>query len=378
VDNPAADLLAPRISYTIERQTKSTRKDVLMDWNEVPLAKDPPNFDDVLAVLQCKQPNRPTLFEFFLNETIFRRVLPREPDPAPTPEAAVRRVMAAYHRLGYDYTALLIPGFSFAEGQIFRTQGRTISLNEGGVIHDRASFDAFPWPDPAAAEYSILERLAGSLPAGMKLIPYTPNGLLENATDLVGYEDLCVLIKDDPQLAGDLFDRIGALLAAYYERAARSDSVGACLVNDDWGFKTQTMFSPGDMRRFVFPWTKRFVEIIHAAGKPAILHSCGKFDQIVEDIIHDMRFDGRHSYEDTILPVEQAYDRLGGRIAILGGIDVDFICRSTPEEVYARSRAMLERSAAQGGYALGSGNSIPDYVPHAGYFAMIRAALDLR
>jgi uroporphyrinogen decarboxylase len=349
-----------------------------MDWTEIPLAKDPPDFDDLLKVLQRKIPNRPTLFEFFLNETIFQRVLPGEPASTGTPEAAVRRVMAAYHRLGYDYAALLIPGFSFAEGQVFRKQGRTISLNEGGVIHDQASFDAFPWPDPAAADYTILNRLAESLPRGMKLIPYTPNGLLENATDLVGYESLCMLIKDDPRLAYDLFDRIGERLAGYYERAARFASVGACLVNDDWGYKTQTMFAPGDMRRYVFPWTKRFVEIIHAAGKPAILHSCGKFDHILDDIIADMRFDGRHSYEDNILPVEQAYDRFGGRIAILGGIDVDFICRSRPEEVYARSRSMLERSAAQGGYALGSGNSIPDYVPHAGYFAMIRAALDLR
>jgi uroporphyrinogen decarboxylase len=349
-----------------------------MDWNEIPLAKDPPNFADLLAVLQRKTPSRPTLFEFFLNDTIYRRVAPEIPASPATPEEAARRVMAVYRRLGYDFTNVLIPGFSFSEGQVFRKQGRTISLNEGGVIHARASFDAFPWPDPSAADYDILARLGEYLPNGMKLIPYTPNGLLENATDLVGYENLCVLIKDDPQLAFDLFDAVGTRLAGYYERAARYATVGACIVNDDWGFKTQTMFSPRDMRRFVFPWTKRFVEIIHAVGKPAILHSCGYFEHIVEDLIEEMRFDGRHSYEDNILPVEQAYDRYGGRIAILGGIDVDFICRAQPEAVYARSKAMLERAAAKGGYAHGSGNSIPEYVPHTGYFAMIRAALDLR
>jgi len=73
------------------------------------------------------------------------------------------------------------------------------------------------------------------------------------------------------------------------------------------------------------------------------------------------------------MPVEQAYDRYHKRIAILGGIDLDFVVRSTPEKVRQRSLAMLERSAHDGGYALGTGNSVPDYVPQVNYFAMIGA-----
>jgi len=138
------------------------------------------------------------------------------------------------------------------------------------------------------------------------------------------------------------------------------------------------MFSPRDMRKFVFPYHKRIVECIHAAGKPVILHSCGHFARIIEDVIEDMQYDGRHSYEDGILPVEEAYELYHDRIAILGGIDVDFVCRASPEKVYLRSREMLERAAGRGGYALGTGNSVPDYVPDSGYFAMLRAALDLR
>jgi uroporphyrinogen decarboxylase len=38
----------------------------------------------------------------------------------------------------------------------------------------------------------------------------------------------------------------------------------------------------------------------------------------------------------------------------------------------------LAQTAERGGYALGSGNSIPDYVPDESYFAIIRAALELR
>ena len=66
------------------------------------------------------------------------------------------------------------------------------------------------------------------------------------------------------------------------------------------------------------------------------------------------------------------------RIAILGGIDVDFVIRSPEEDVYERSCRMLERAADRGAYALGTGNSVPDYVPPEHYFAMTAAAVEQR
>ncbi len=82
-----------------------------------------------------------------------------------------------------------------------------------------------------------------------------------------------------------------------------------------------------------------------------------------------------HGRHDTIEPVEVAYERWSSRIAILGGIDLDFICRKTPEEIYQRAKSMLERAEKRGCYALGSGNSIPEYVPVENYLAMISAAV---
>jgi uroporphyrinogen decarboxylase len=74
--------------------------------------------------------------------------------------------------------------------------------------------------------------------------------------------------------------------------------------------------------------------------------------------------------------VEKAYEALKGRIAVLGGIDVGFMARSNAKEVYERSTQMLRRSADFGGYALGSGNSIPDYIPNENYVALLRSALE--
>ena len=58
----------------------------------------------------------------------------------------------------------------------------------------------------------------------------------------------------------------------------------------------------------------------------------------------------------------------------MGGIDIDFLTRKSPEEIYDRSIRLLAKTFDKGGYALGSGNSIPSYVPRENYHAMIKAA----
>jgi uroporphyrinogen decarboxylase len=345
-----------------------------MDWNEIPERKDQPDFGHLLAVLRREVPSRPTLFEFYFNERIYNRVVPGPP-PADS-EDWLRRFILTFYRLGYDFATILIPGFQFSDPDLRETK-ETFSLNEGAVIRNQKEFDSFDWPNPEAADYDILNRLADDLPIGMKLIPYTPDGILENVVRLVGFDTLCYSLHDNPRLVEDIFDQVGSRLVRYYEKVIPYDCVGACLANDDWGFISNTLISTDDLRRLVFPWYKRIVDICHAAGKPVILHSCGYFENIIEDIIGGMRFDGRHSYEDNIMPVEEAYEKYHDRIAIIGGIDVNFICESTPDEVYERSKAMLERAAGRGGFALGTGNSVPEYMPDSNFFALLRAAQNL-
>ena len=352
------------------------KSEFAFDIDRVLPAPGIPDFNQLEKVLCLQAPDRPTLFEFFLNPRLIQKItgLPIHPNLDWLDLQLIR--LQAFQRAGYDYLTVLLPGFNFDTGAI--KQGASISQNEGTVIHDRASFEQYAWPDPGQTRLDQLEALGSYLPTGMRLIPYGPCGVLENAISLVGFEKLCLMILDDPTLAADVFAEIGTRLNRYYQLTANYDFVGAVISNDDWGFKTQTMFSPRHMRQFVFSWHTEIVNTIHAAGKPAILHSCGYFDDIITDIIETMGYDARHSFEDNIKPVETAYEELHQQIAILGGIDVDFICQADPNSVHQRAKAMLERSMERGAYALGTGNSVPDYVPDESYFAMIRAALVLR
>lgn len=331
-----------------------------------------PDFENLINVLERKMPGRPTLFEFALNDGLVERLSGVDKIDLSDRLAIFKQQIKAFKNAGYDYTTISgwrtnILGFLKGESE----KKESVSQNAGAIITNLESFEKYAWPNPELGDYDMFYDLRKSLPEGMKLIVSGNGGVLENVVDLVGFENLCLMTLMDEELTTEIFDAVGSRFLRYYEIVAPIETVGACIVNDDWGFKNQTMLSPEMLKRWVFPWHKKIVSAIHNSGKHAILHSCGNLKSIMPDIISDMKYDAKHSFEDLITPVEEAYDLWGGEIAILGGIDMDFLVRSSPKEIQERSLNLLKKSNQAGGYALGSGNSIPNYIPDDNYLAMI-------
>ena len=337
-----------------------------------------PDINELYKVLRRETPSRPVFFELFLNGPLYERLAGRKIVPGGDSGFEwLKIVVDAYAAAGYDYATANGSDFGFPTKGRGQEEGmKTGSLNTGFVITDEKSFDEYEWPNPENFDYSRLTRIKPFLPDGLKLMCMGPCGVLENAISLVGYDNLCVMLYDMPHIAKAVFDNVGSRLVKYYELCAESDAVGLIMSNDDWGFKTQPFLSPEQMREYVFPWHKKIVEVAHNKKIPAVLHSCGNPAELIGDIADDMKFDGRHSYEDNITPVEEAYELWSDRFAIIGGIDVDFITRSTESEITERCVAMLDRTRDRGGYALGTGNSVPEYVPQENYLAMIKAGLE--
>jgi uroporphyrinogen decarboxylase len=332
-----------------------------------------PDIENLYKVLRCEAPSRPTLFEYFLNTPLYERLTGRRAPSAADHLETLKFTIDAYAAAGYDFATTYACPMEFK-----RTLGNrkdTFSLNEGFCITDEKSFEAYEWPEVEEQDFSLLENIKGYLPEGMKLLVRGPSGVFANATYLVGYDNLCYMLYDEPELAKAIIDNIGSRVVKYYEAAVQYESVGLIIINDDYSFNTQTLLSPTQLREYIFPWHRKIAEIGRRAGLPVILHCCGFMGDVMDDVI-DMGICGKHSYEDAIIPVEQFYENWTGKIAILGGIDMDFIMRSSCEEIIARSRAMLERSATRGGYAHGTGNSVPEYIPDEKYLALISAVLD--
>ena len=150
---------------------------------------------------------------------------------------------------------------------------------------------------------------------------------------------------------------------------------GALRQGDDLGFKTSTFLKPDDLRRLVLPIYKQMAEIAHAQDKPFILHSCGNLAELYEDLIEDCQIDAKHSFEEAILPVEDFKAQYGKRMTPLGGLDVDMICRAEEPQLRAYAREKIEKCFADGYWALGTGNSLTNYMPVENYLIVLEEGL---
>jgi uroporphyrinogen decarboxylase len=134
--------------------------------------------------------------------------------------------------------------------------------------------------------------------------------------------------------------------------------------------------APDVLRELILPWHKRIAEIAHAHNKLFLFHCCGDMYPLIDDYLNEVKIDAKHSFEEAVLPVTEAKRRYGDRLTLLGGMDVDFLARSTPEAVTAKTFEILETCHAGGGYFLGSGNWVTNYIPPENYLAMLRAGRD--
>jgi uroporphyrinogen decarboxylase len=343
------------------------------------LERRTPNFANLRAVLRGGRPDRPVLFEMAHNVGFARPVMGDLWLADSFPGAPQRNYINAFRWTGYDYA--IAPTWPYKLSRGGQMPGRSkkdgaqsVSLNEGGVIRDWESFERFEWPEPVPAEYERMGELGEWVPEGMRLVLRGSGSILEMLVQLCGYEDLCYLLIDQQDLVAALSAKLEALCLEHTRLALQHEFFGAVLFSDDWGFKTSTLVSPADLRRHVLPVHANLVAAVHEADRPAILHSCGKLDEVFDDIIA-IGYDAKHSFEDAATPVDEIYRRWGGQVGILGGVDMDLLARGAPGAIRRRSEDLLALTASRG-YALGSGNSLPDYIPPESYFAMIAPALE--
>lgn len=90
----------------------------------------------------------------------------------------------------------------------------------------------------------------------------------------------------------------------------------------------------------------------------------------MKDII-EIGVDGKHSYEDVIMPVTEVKKIYGDKIAVIGGIDVDKLARYPVGKFVEYVKNIIRECCLGGGYALGSGNTITNYSRVENYLAML-------
>ncbi len=280
--------------------------------------------------------------------------------------------------VGYDsaWTIPIVPiprTRALYSGSDEKAKARPWQNEHNGIIPDRETFESFKWATVDQIDLATLDYTSELLPPGMKMHVFYM-GIFEDLRMIMGFEQMAIKSVDEPKLLGDIFEQLTILAERAIDQSAAHPATGAIFYADDMGFNTSTMLSPAFYRKWLFPRLKRLADACHKHNKPFLFHSCGFVDTLMEDLIEFVGIDGFHSFQDSIIPIEEVYKKYGGRISILGGVDVGLLARGTPEQVRTRCRQILDTCGPNGGFAIGSGNSVTNYCKIENYYAMINEA----
>ena len=342
-----------------------------------------PDYRHITTAARNKRPSRLPVYEHYISPLIMEKALGKSFADLESGEGSdLKEFFINFCRFFKEMTYDTV-SYEFCITEILPDHG-AIMGGRPGPIQNQRDFETYPWDELPQIYWQKAEKkfdmMCECLPKGMKAIGGIGNGVLEISEDLVGFEYLSYMQADNPELFAQLYCRIGDLMVTiwtyFLQRYAEHFCV--CRVGDDLGHKTATLLAPDTIVTHIVPQYRRVISLIHKAERPFLWHSCGNIFEVMEPVIK-AGIDCKHSNEDVIAPFEEWISRYGSRIGLFGGIDVDVLCTKTPDEIYEKvlDKGGLYRKAANG-YALGSGNSIPDYVPLEGYLAMLRAAQQIR
>ena len=323
-----------------------------------------PDFEEFeQCVLALREPDRVHHVEFLLDEDVIASVaerfgLARGVDPEDLEDRA-RRDMEVYALLGYDVFPVALSGFTFPINWVSaddptnrnaqRETKRSWIEEHRGPFSRGTILSGIPGRGWRTWTSVLWNGWSETCRDGMKAYCWNDQAF-ERTSGLLGYESLCFKLHDDRELVEAVAGKVGELGVAFTELLCEFSCVGVIWDSDDMAFRSQTLLPPDVLRKLFLPWHKKSGQIAHRYGKLYFLHACGNVEAIMEDLIGDVGIDAKHSFEDAIMPVTEAVAKYGSRIGILGGIDLDFLCRSSEEKIRQRVRATLEACHPGGGY----------------------------
>jgi len=294
-----------------------------------------------------------------------------------------KALISFYHRMGYNFIPDLEFYLNFSslnkasrvgkDNAIFSRGDRYWAEEGYGMIRNWEDFEKFPWEK---AEKMLdtygehLEFLSKNLPDGIMIAVQA--AVYEPVMEwLFGYEGMFYSAFDDPDLVKAVIDTLGDLVYKSYLIAAQVKGVGVIWHGDDLAYKTGTMISPDLLRKWIFPWYKKYGEIAKKNSLPYWYHCCGNKSEIMEDLIEFVQIDAIHAFEDGCCPVMEYKKKYGGRMGLIGGADIDKLARLSVIELRKYLHKIIENCMPGGRYVFGSGNSICNFIPLENYLILL-------
>lgn len=333
-----------------------------------------------LTALKGGMPDRVPMFDFLFQQPMYEALIGRRP-------VAYNARDAVECALALDHDGVWIPfgGFSGFQPKFLSEK---VYIDEWGTTYQK---DDAAWPIDSPIDYPIKTRddLGKYVPpdptmpgrdADIRVACAMPNddiavlggvlGPFTAAWMLMGYENICYALYDDPGLVTGCC----RFAVDYGKEAARLSVAAGCVgmwVSDDFGDSHAGFLRDEQFREYVLPYFSELVDYIHGLGVPVLLHSCGCITQYLDDL-SQTKIASIHPLQRTAkMDLRAVKEKYGKRFCIIGNIDSSrTLPFGTPAEVEAEAREAIEIAAPGGGYILASDHSLHDGIPLANILAL--------
>jgi uroporphyrinogen decarboxylase len=289
-----------------------------------------------------------------------------------------------WYKAGYDYIKLqpradfnpmkigLDNNVSYNDdGSIFRKW----ASESNGVISNFDDFEKYTFPIASDFEYTNFEKVKPLLPEGMGVIGQYGD-IFTMTWEMMGFESFSIALFENEELINSLNERLGNLVLSMFEYFAQSNVVDAIWYSDDIAYTNSLMVSPKVLDKYFFPWLKKIGDLAKHYNKPFIYHTDGILYDVMDRII-DCGVDAIHPIEPKAMNIADVKKRYGNKLCLIGNIDVDLLSRGTTDQIKKNVYKNVEEAGYNGGYCVGSGNSIPEYVKLENYKAILEAVKEI-
>lgn len=338
-----------------------------------------PDFQRLRAALLGGQPDRVPLFELGIARSIKEKYIGR-------PINSLRDEIDFAIHAGYDYIKLS-PIIDMNPGKAIPKEGERITemadhsadrswhASGSGIITNWEEFENFRWPQPDEIKFTWFEEAHHILPENMKIVAQYGD-IFTWVWDFMGFETFSFALIDNPDLIKAMFDKIGSIVYYLFEKMADYDKVGALFYSDDIAINTGLFVAPNVYEQYLFPWMKKIGDLCQHHDYPFIYHTDGNIWQVLEDI-KSCGVNAIHPIEPQAMDIKKLKQKYGKLFCLIGNVDVDLLSRGSREQVVDRVKYLLREIAPGGGYCLGSGNSVPEYVSPENFAAMVETVREL-
>jgi uroporphyrinogen decarboxylase len=289
-----------------------------------------------------------------------------------------------WYKAGYDYIKLqpkadfnprkigLDNNVSYNDdGSIFRKW----ASENNGVIANFNDLEKYVFPSISDFDYTNFEKVKSLMPDGMGLVGQYGD-IFTMTWEMMGFESFSIALFENEDLIKNLNDKLGELVLSMFEYFAQSDVVDAIWYSDDIAYTNSLMVSPQVLDKYFFPWLKKIGDLANRYNKPLIYHTDGILYDVFDKII-ECGVDAIHPIEPKAMDIADVKQRYGDKLCLIGNIDVDLLSRGTVNDIRKNVIKNIEEVGKDGGYCVGSGNSIPEYVKLENYIAMIEVVKEI-